>query len=134
MLKKERRSLRGLVRGIVRPGSDELAHVSRQWRKCRIPVKTIASPASSAAAMTSLSRMETPGWITAVAPAYTAASNPSTNGKKASDGTAEPTVRASFQPALSYASLAFQAEMRANSRGLTEAAQEPEENTHQLHQ
>ena len=32
------------------------------------PVKTIASPASSAAAITSSSRIEPPGWITAVAP------------------------------------------------------------------
>ena len=37
-----------------------------------MPVKTIASPASSAAAITSSSRIEPPGWITAVAPASAA--------------------------------------------------------------
>ena len=39
-------------------------------------MKTIASPASSAAAMTSSSRIEPPGWITAGAPALAAASRP----------------------------------------------------------
>ena len=34
-----------------------------------MPVNTIAMPAASAAAMTSSSRIEPPGWITAVAPA-----------------------------------------------------------------
>ena len=63
-----------------------------------MPVKTIASPASFAAAMTSSSRIDPPGWITAVAPASAAASSPSANGKKASDATAEPTVRGSAQP------------------------------------
>ena len=70
-----------------------------------MPVKTIASPASSAAAITSSSRIEPPGWITAVAPASTAASSPSAKGKKASDATAEPIVRGSAQPAFSAASL-----------------------------
>ena len=60
-----------------------------------MPVKTIASPASSAAAITSSSRIEPPGWITAVAPASTAASRPSAKGKKASEATAEPIVRGS---------------------------------------
>ena len=78
-----------------------------------MPVKTIASPASSAAAITSSSRIEPPGWITAVAPASAAASRPSAKGKKASDATAEPIVRGSPQPALSAASLAFQAAIRA---------------------
>ena len=60
-----------------------------------MPVKTIARPASSAAAITSSSRIEPPGWITAVAPASTAASRPSAKGKKASEATAEPIVRGS---------------------------------------
>ena len=47
-------------------------------------------PASSAAAITSSSRIEPPGWITAVAPASTAWSRPSANGKKASEAQAEP--------------------------------------------
>src|SRR3546814_19823258 len=69
--------------------------------------------------------MEPPGWITAVAPASTAASNPSANGKKASDATDEPTVRASSQPALSAASLAFQAAIRADSRRFISTAPIP---------
>jgi len=87
-----------------------------ECRKWRIPVNTIASPASSAAAMTSSSRIDPPGWITAVAPASTAASNPSAKGKKASEATAEPIVRGCAQPAFSAASRAFQAAMRADSR------------------
>ena len=64
-----------------------------------MPVNSMARPASSAAAMTSSSRIEPPGWITAVAPASTAASRPSANGKKASEATAEPIVRG-FGPAV----------------------------------
>ena len=41
---------------------------AHQWRKWRRPVKTIATPASSAAAMTSSSRIEPPGWTTPVTP------------------------------------------------------------------
>src|SRR6478672_10957616 len=48
--------------------------------------------------MTSSSRIEPPGWMTAVAPASAAASSPSAKGKKASEATAEPTVRDSGQP------------------------------------
>ena len=36
-----------------------------QCRKCRTPVNTIATPRSSAASITSWSRIEPPGWITA---------------------------------------------------------------------
>ena len=54
--------------------------------------------------------------MTAVAPASAAASRPSANGKKASDATAEPTVRGSDQPLVSAASLAFAAAIRALSR------------------
>src|SRR5918998_1206055 len=75
-----------------------------------MPVKIIARPASSAAAITSASRIEPPGWMTAVAPASAAASRPSANGKKASDATAEPTVRGSGQP---FASAASRARMAA---------------------
>ena len=70
-----------------------------------MPVNSIARPASSAAAITSSSRIEPPGWITAVAPASAAASSPSAKGKKASEATAEPTVRGSGQPLASAASL-----------------------------
>ena len=59
-----------------------------------MPVNTMAIPALSAAAITSLSRTEPPGWITAVAPAAMAASSPSAKGKKASEATTEPLARA----------------------------------------
>ena len=53
----------------------------------------MATPLSSAAWITSVSRSEPPGWITAVAPASIATSRPSANGKNASDATTEPLVR-----------------------------------------
>ena len=49
-----------------------------------------ATPAASQASITSASRLEPPGWITAVAPASIAACGPSANGKKASEATTEP--------------------------------------------
>src|SRR6188474_722154 len=49
-------------------------------------------PCSSAALITSSSRIEPPGWITAVAPASIATSKPSANGKNASDATTKPLV------------------------------------------
>ena len=63
-----------------------------------MPVKTMARPASSAAAITSSSRSEPPGWITAVAPASAAASSPSAKGKKASEATTEPCVSGVVDP------------------------------------
>ncbi len=78
----------------------------------------MASPASSAAAMTSSSRTEPPGWITAVAPASAAGSRPSGKGKKASEAHTEPTVRGSAQPAACAASLALLAAIRAESTRL----------------
>jgi hypothetical protein len=51
-----------------------------QWRKWRTPVSTIVAPASSAAAITSLSRSEPPGWAKAVTPAARQTSTPSGNG------------------------------------------------------
>ena len=68
---------------------------SAQCRKCRVPVSTMARPRSSAAAITSASRIEPPGWITAVAPASAAAIRPSANGKKASEATTQPLVSGS---------------------------------------
>ena len=44
------------------------AGLRAQWRKWRMPVNSIAMPCSSAAAITSASRIEPPGWITAVMP------------------------------------------------------------------
>ena len=48
-----------------------------------MPVNNIAMPAASAAAITSASRTEPPGWITAVAPASPPPSSPSAHGKNA---------------------------------------------------
>ena len=48
-------------------------------------VNTMANPASSAAAITSASRREPPGWITAETPASATCRNPSAKGKKASE-------------------------------------------------
>ena len=42
-----------------------------------MPVNTMAMPWASAASITSLSRIEPPGWITAVAPASIVAIRPS---------------------------------------------------------
>ncbi len=78
-----------------------------------MPVNTMAIPAASAAAITSSSRIEPPGWITAVAPASIAATSPSANGKKASEATTEPFVAASAFPAAFAASAALIAAMRA---------------------
>ena len=80
-----------------------------------MPVKTIASPALSAAAITSLSRIDPPGWITAVTPAAAAASSPSAKGKKATEATTEPYARLSGRLAAFAAASAFQAAMRALS-------------------
>ena len=76
-----------------------------------MPVNTMATPRSSAAAMTSSSRTLPPGWITAVAPAAASASRPSRNGKNASDAATEPA-------SSSFASCALNAAMRALSRRL----------------
>ena len=62
-----------------------------------MPVKTIARFSRSAAAMTSSSRTDPPGWMIAVAPFRAASSTPSGNGKKASEPT---TVPASGRTAL----------------------------------
>jgi hypothetical protein len=56
-------------------------------------------PASSAAAITSSSRTDPPGWMTAVAPASAAARRPSGKGKKASEATTEPFAGARAGPA-----------------------------------
>ena len=76
----------------------------------------MASPASSAAAITVSSFRDPPGWMTALAPASAAASKPSGKGKNASDATALPIVRGSSQPKVSAASFAFIAAMRELSR------------------
>ena len=80
-----------------------------------MPVNTIATLCSSAALITSASRTEPPGWITAVAPASIATNSPSGNGKKASDATTEPLVNGSFSFNSFAASSALRAAMRAAS-------------------
>jgi elongation factor G len=79
--------------------------------KWRWPVKTMAMPAASAAAMTSSSRIEPPGWMQAVAPASMADCRPSAKGNMASEATMLP-LRSS------PASLAFQTAMREESTRL----------------
>src|SRR5690606_12413867 len=91
--------------GDAQPGVD--AEDADQCRKCRTPVNTIAMPRSSAAAMTSSSRTEPPGWITATAPASTTTSRPSRKGKKASEAPTEP---ACARPAFSALIDAMRAE------------------------
>jgi len=71
---------------------------------CRCPVKTIATPYSSALAMASASRIEPPGWITAVTPALAHTSSESGNGMNAS---LAQTAHFAFSPAFSTAILAL---------------------------
>ena len=99
-------------------GSRARRHAVRQCRKWRTPVNTMASPALSAAAITSSSRCDPPGWITAVAPASMATSNPSAKGKKASEATTEPRVSGSGSPAAVAASCALRAAIAAESTRL----------------
>ena len=75
-------------------------------------------PCSSAAAITSSSRIEPPGWITAAMPAAAAVSMPSRNGKKASEAITAPAIG---RPASS----AFQRPMRAESTRLIWPAPTP---------
>ena len=64
-----------------------------QWKKCRAPVKYMVTPAACAAAMTSSSRIEPPGWTTARTPASSSTCRPSANGKNASDAATAPRAR-----------------------------------------
>jgi N-succinyldiaminopimelate aminotransferase len=64
---------------LVGPGDGRRS--GTQWRKWRTAVVTIATPAASAAAMTSASRIEPPGWMTARTPASKAIWGPSAKGK-----------------------------------------------------
>ena len=64
-----------------------------QWKKCRVPVRYIVTPAASAAATTSSSRTEPPGCTTARTPASSRICGPSANGKKASDAATDPAAR-----------------------------------------
>src|SRR6266436_5933425 len=66
-------------------------------------------PAASAAAITSSSRSDPPGWMIAVAPAPIAASTPSAKGKNASEATTEPKLGDRGSPAAFPASAALAA-------------------------
>ena len=91
-----------MVRGrALKPRATAPFLARSQCRKTRTPVKAMAMPFSSAAAMTSASRREPPGWITAVAPAATASRRPSAKGKKASDAQAEPSASDCVSPLAS---------------------------------
>jgi hypothetical protein len=100
----------------TRPPSPARGEGAAQCRKWRVPVNTIAIPAASATAITSASRIEPPGWMTAVAPASIAASRPSAKGKKASEATTEPMVCGSGQPAASAASATLRPASQRGSR------------------
>ena len=82
----------GVRAGLRPPDRRRLSRVA-QCRKWRRPVKTIAVPASFAAAMTSSSRTEPPGWMAALTPAPKATFGPSSNGKNASEARAAPSAR-----------------------------------------
>src|SRR3974390_1725545 len=116
--------------GVVQPHISAQARIPRyvpvftgrsyevQCLKCRVPVNTIATLCSSAALITSASRIEPPGWITAVAPASIATSKPSGNGKNAAEATTEPLVRGADNFNSFAASSALRAAMRAASTRL----------------
>ena len=100
-----------LLQWVRAPGHDlvpEVAHAGEHHGEA----------GSSAAAMTSSSRIEPPGWITAVAPASAAACESVGEGKKASEAATEPCVSGLGEPAALAASAAFQAAMRAESTRL----------------
>ena len=68
---------------------------------CVMVAAHVAFPCSSAAAITSASRLDPPGCTMAVAPASAAASTPSRNGKKASDPTTDPARAPAIAPTVS---------------------------------
>ncbi len=87
----------GLQVGAERPDdlvtTDPMLRAGRhQWRKCLRPVKTIAAPTASTAVMVWSSRIEPPGWISALIPASRAICGPSANGKYASLASEAPAV------------------------------------------
>ena len=83
-----------------------------------MPVNTMAMPAASAAAITSSSRIEPPGWMTAVAPASMAETQPVGKGEERVGGHHRALRQRLGQPAASAASSALRAAMRAESTRL----------------
>ena len=78
----------------------------------------MATPRSSAAAITSSSRIEPPGWITAVAPASIAGHQAVGEREEGVGGATEPLASGSASPAASAASAALQ---RGDARGVDAA-------------
>src|SRR6266851_1736995 len=85
--------LRYLEVGAIGELAALFSEATAQCLKWRTPVTTMAIPAASAAATTSESFTEPPGWIAAVMPARTPSSRPSGNGKNASDAITAPRER-----------------------------------------
>ncbi len=79
------RAYRAMPRRVVPPDGVALGGGGAQWKKCRVPVKYIVTPAFFAASTTWSSRTEPPGWTTAFTPASVRISRPSGNGKNASE-------------------------------------------------
>src|SRR3954452_16195281 len=96
--------------GCQHGASDAPELYASQCLKCRRPVNTIASPCSSAAAITSASRTDPPGWTTAVAPARATASRPSRNGKNASEAATD--AVSDFDAACAFMIATFTASTR----------------------
>ena len=64
-----------------------------QWKKWRVPVRYIVTPAACAAAITSSSRTEPPGCTTARHAGVEQHRSPSANGKNASEAATDPAAR-----------------------------------------
>src|SRR5262249_48684193 len=79
--------------------------VLAQCLKCRRPVSTIVAPAARTVSVTSASRFDPPGWMTALTPASRASRGPSGNGKNASDARTAPFTSWPCARALSSAIL-----------------------------
>src|SRR6202035_4154639 len=84
-----------LVERDIRAGRDPVGRLllGHQCLKWRSPVRTIATPAASAAAIASLSFTDPPGWTIARTPARAATSTPSGYGKNPSLASTEPAAR-----------------------------------------
>ena len=86
--------LRATPRAPPRAGTGPQATLERrQCAKCRVPVRYSVTPAACAAATTSSSRTDPPGWTTARTPASRSTCSPSANGKNASEAATAPRAR-----------------------------------------
>src|SRR5439155_7074524 len=104
----------GVDAQLARPPGDELGELGSvvedeeqlvaQWRKHRSPVRSMATPRDSAAAIDSSSRTDPPGCAMAVIPAWAAISTESGNGKNASEQSTAPRTSCPERSALKSAS------------------------------